>query len=93
MDIYDINVSQPNSDILYETVKGGQEVVIVRMVTISYKIRKEDLCEILDGLDESEISVENLIEGETDNTSVWELPGLYDECVVEDDLVISVEIN
>lgn len=73
MDIYDINDSLPKSDILYQTVKGGQKVQITRMVTITYTIDKEDIEAILDDLGESEISVENLIEGETDNTSIWEI--------------------
>jgi hypothetical protein len=89
MDIWDMQVNPRKSDILRETVQAGQKVRIIRMVTISYEINVSD---VLDGLDETDISVEALLTDEFDNVGVWDISDNYEEAEIGDDVAILVEI-
>lgn len=89
MDIYDMRVEGPKTDILRNMVQAGQKVRLTRMVTITYELTETDITEIMEDSGETSISLEALIKGEEDAVDIWELEG---KCHVEDDVVISVEI-
>jgi hypothetical protein len=89
MDIWDMQVNPRKSDILRETVQAGQKVHIIRMVTISYEINVSD---VLDGLDETDISVDAVLTDEFDNVGVWDISDNYEEAEIGDDVAILVEI-
>ncbi len=89
MDIFDIKYGTPNTDILRIVVEKGQKVLITRMVTFEYEVSISD---ILDDMDETDISVENLIEGETDNNSISVDMDYSEKTDIVDDMVISVQI-
>jgi hypothetical protein len=89
MDIFDLQVKPIESVNLDKTVKGGQKVLITRMVTFSYEV---DVAEVLDGTGESEISLKSLISGEECDNDFSVTSDFTDETDIGDDLVITVEI-
>lgn len=89
MDIFDITAKEVNRDKLGEKVKDGQVVQITRMVTVVYNVY---ISEVLDGTDETDITLKALLEDEEGNTvnSVnLEYSGNVD---IVDNSIISVDI-
>lgn len=90
MDIYDFQIDGPKPGILDKVVQAGQKVEITRMVTIRYTV---DVSDFLDESGESDISLEDLIENETDNVGAFDIESNYGDTDIVDDQVISVEIS
>lgn len=89
MDIWDITYKEVNRDNLDAVAQNGQMVRITRMVTFEYDVH---ISEILDGTDETDITLKALIEGEQGN-KVKSVNMVYSDSVdIVDDAVISVEI-
>lgn len=82
MDIWEIQVKGPNTDILAEVLKTGDKVLVTRTVTYTYEV---DMSEWLVDSDETEVSVESFIKTITDETDA------SNEGDIEDDVVTSVE--
>jgi len=89
MHIYDLKCEETKTDISGITVKSGQKVVIVRLLTISYTVDVKDL---LDDCDVTEISLKQLITGEERENDITVKMEYWDEAEIGDDLVISAEV-
>jgi hypothetical protein len=89
MDIWDIKVEGPNTGELAKMVQTGQKVKVTRMATITYTL---DISDFLDESDDTVITVEDLIEGETDVMAIWDIESNYDDADIVEDRVISVEL-
>lgn len=92
MDIYRFSVEPNVSDMaeyLDKRVKVGQKVKLTRMVTIDYIV---DVSDILDGTDEKDILLVDLIQDELDNVGYAQISDIWDEAEDVDEVVISYEI-
>ncbi len=89
MDIYDISVGLAKLDILSQIVRSGQKVRITRILTIEYEV---DVRDILEDMDETEVSLESLIEDEMNNNPMSVDSDNGCELDKLDDLIVSVTI-
>ena len=88
-DVMDYYLGTTNSDVTGQRVQSGQRVQITRLVTIVYTVNISD---VLEGLDETDISIKTLIQGEEyDNDISVELE-YNGETDIVDTNVIQVEI-
>lgn len=90
LDIFEISVNQGNLRNQAALVRKGQKVVITRMVTFTYELDVVYISELLDEMDETDISVEDLIQYEKDNNPISDI---LDEADETDDEIITVEIG